>query len=126
VAFPHSHSHPPSAGVLSENASFSESGDRRGAKRNVLPPFVTWRSGVRPSDPMTCSSYSPLASERNAIHLPSGDQAGLRSRAPGVAVRVRTSPFSAGEGGSAPPALDTPRLLWGGGAYRALTLRSYG
>jgi hypothetical protein len=42
------------------------------------------------------SSYSPLSSERYAISFPSGDQAGPRSCAPGVAVRYRGSPFSAG------------------------------
>src|SRR5438128_5239689 len=110
VSLPPSTSHHHSARVLSENASFFESGDQRGAKRNVLPPFVTWRSGVRPSLPTTCSSYSPLASERNAIHLPSGDHAGSRSRAAGVWVRLRTSPCSAGTVNSSPRASITARL----------------
>ena len=46
----------------------------------------------------TCSSYSPLASEKYAIDWPSGDQAGERSCTPGVFVRLRGSPFLAGTG----------------------------
>ena len=40
--------------------------------------------------------YSPLASENHATRLPSGDQTGVRSAAPGVRVRLRASPFWAG------------------------------
>src|SRR5262245_50423491 len=99
--------------VLSENASFLESGDQTGPNRNVPGSFVTWRSGVLPSAPTTCSWYSPNASERWAVHLPSGDPAGSRSRAPGVFVRVRTSPFSAGTVNNSPRAAITARFADG-------------
>src|SRR5260221_11519208 len=42
------------------------------------------------------SLYSPLRSENQAMDLPSGDQAGERSLAPGELVRLRSSPFSRG------------------------------
>src|SRR5439155_24644562 len=79
VSLPVATWHHHSVRVLSESASFFESGGQRGGKRKVAPPWVTCRSLVLPSLPTTCSSYSPLASERNAIHLPSGDHAGSRS-----------------------------------------------
>ena len=43
-----------------------------------------------------CRAYSPVSSEKYAMRLPSGDQAGDRSAAPVVLVRLRASPFSAG------------------------------
>src|ERR1035438_8283271 len=43
-----------------------------------------------------CSAYSPDSSEKYAMVLPSGDHAGVRSMTPGVLVKLRTSPFSAG------------------------------
>src|SRR3984885_8585121 len=42
------------------------------------------------------SWYSPDASPKYAMDFPSGDQAGSRSAEPGVRVRLRVSPFSAG------------------------------
>jgi hypothetical protein len=96
--------------VLSENASFFESGDHTRAKRNVAGSFVICFAGNLPSADSTVSWYSPDASDQHAIHLPSGDQTGSRSRALGVFVRLRTSPFSAGTENSSPRASITARL----------------
>jgi hypothetical protein len=115
--------------VLSEKSSFFESGDHLGAYRNVAPSRVTCRAGVLPSAPTTWSWYSPEASERYAIHLPSGDQAGSRSRAPVVRVRLRTSPFSAGTLNSSPRASTAARLAEGDRAKPPMwsaTLRNSG
>ena len=53
---------------------------------------------ARPCRPAarTCSAYSPDASEKYAIGLPSGDHAGAARAPPVVLVRLRGSPFSAG------------------------------
>src|SRR5262245_50753773 len=99
--------------VLSENATFFESGDQRGGYRKVAPPFVTWRSGVLPSAPIPLISYSPLASDRYTIRLPSGDHEGSRSRDPGECVRLRASPCSAGTVKMSPRASRTARFADG-------------
>ena len=68
------------------------------------------RGGVAPSaDPIT-SRYSPLRSLNHEIDFPSGDQAGFRSATPGVPVRFRQSPFSAGTVKMSPRASITARL----------------
>src|SRR5215813_7028215 len=43
-----------------------------------------------------CNAYSPDSSEKNAMDLPSGDQAGSRSATVVLCVKLRTSPFSPG------------------------------
>src|SRR3989442_12628661 len=53
--------------------------------------------------------YSPPASEKYAIVLPSGDQAGERSTTAGVRVRARLSPFFAGTVKMSPRASNTAR-----------------
>ncbi len=53
VSLPVATSQVHSVRVLSENASFFESGDHWGGKRKVEPPCVTWRGAVVPSLPMT-------------------------------------------------------------------------
>jgi hypothetical protein len=49
---------------LSLKASFFESGDQTGWKRQILPSFVTRRSWPEPSPGRTQTSYSPVRSER--------------------------------------------------------------
>src|SRR5215471_8740643 len=113
VTLPDAASHQNNRPVLSAYASFFESGDHVSGKRNVPCSFVTWRAGVLPSAAITYAWYSPVASPQYAIHLPSGDHAGSRSRAPGVFVRSRTSPFSAGTLNSSPRASITARFADG-------------
>src|ERR1051325_9342781 len=57
---------------------------------------VSVRAGPGPSCGPMRISYSPVSSVNQAIDLPSGDQTGERSFAPGDWVRFRSSPFSAG------------------------------
>ncbi len=54
--------------------------------------------------------YSPDSSEKYAIVFPSGDHDGLRSITPGVSVRLRTSPFSAGTVRISPRASKSARI----------------
>src|SRR6202035_4223188 len=56
-----------------------------------------------------CKAYSPDSSEKNAIHLPSGDQDGSRSAAAAVRVKFRVLPFSAGTVKISPRASKTAR-----------------
>src|SRR5215468_2304794 len=69
-----------------------------------------------------CNAYSPDSSEKYAIHLPSGDQDGLRSITPVVLVRLRGSPFSAGTVMISPRASKTARAPVG--EMWALKIRS--
>ena len=55
------------------------------------------------------SSYSPPLSLHEAIHRPSGDQAGNRSAAPDECVRLRTAPCRAGTVKISPRASNTAR-----------------
>src|SRR5438045_2044368 len=75
------------APVLSLKAIFLLSGDQVGAKRKQLPSLVSCLGSPVPSAGRTHSSYSPVWSEKYAIHLPSGDQEGSRSATPLLRVR---------------------------------------
>ena len=81
---------------------------RRVVERRRLPSW-NFLTSPWPLWSRRCSSYSPLASEKYAIDLPSGDQAGSRSAAPGELVRLRTSPFLAGTVRISPRASKTAR-----------------
>src|SRR6185503_13954083 len=69
---------PPSSGsryidpVLSQKTMCFESGDQFIRRRKAWPPWVSTRGSAEPSAAATTTSYSPLASESHAIHLPSG------------------------------------------------------
>src|SRR6185295_8773678 len=82
--------------VLSEYVMRFESGDHVGPPRKTWPSRVTRRASPLPSAGRTYSSYSPLASEKYAIHFPSGLQEGSRSAAALVRVRLRGVPLFAG------------------------------
>jgi hypothetical protein len=69
---------------------------------------------------VTYSSYSPEASEKYAIDLPSGLQAGVRSAAPLVRVRLRGEPFLAGAVQTSPRASTTARLPVGEMAHEVM------
>ena len=49
---------------------------------------------LRPNSSHSHTASLPFSSPMKAIHLPSGDQLGCCSRAPGVRVSRRVSPFS--------------------------------
>src|SRR5690606_40589860 len=53
-------------------------------------------SGARASEGRIQSWYSPVSSEKYAIHLLSGDHDGSRSATPSVRVRARVTPSFAG------------------------------
>src|ERR1044072_10051810 len=55
------------------------------------------------------SSYSPVRSEKKAIHFPSGDQCGVSSREALELVRFLTSPFLAGTVKTSPRAPNNAR-----------------
>ena len=61
---------------------------RRQVEASASSSSRIFRGSPRPSESRTCSSYSPLSSEKYAIHLPSGDQAGSRSITPVVVGQV--------------------------------------
>src|SRR5215470_3664609 len=63
-----------------------------------------------PCSSQTQTSSRPLLSLTKAIHLPSRDQAGCPSRAPGVRVSRRTSPLSVATVNSSPCVAITARL----------------
>ena len=63
----------------------------------------------RPFCGRRCKAYSPDSSEKYAMVLPSGDQAGSRSITAVVLVRFRASPFSAGTVMMSPRASKTAR-----------------
>ena len=77
-------------------ASFFPSGLHAGSNFHGAPSFVSGFGSPEPSAARTQISYSPVASERYAIRLPSGDHAGARSRTPCVSVRTRVCPSFAG------------------------------
>ena len=77
-------------------ASFFPSGLQAGSNFHGAPSFVSCFGSPEPSAARTQISYSPVASERYATRLPSGDHAGARSRTPCDSVRLRVCPSFAG------------------------------
>src|SRR5207302_1144470 len=71
------------------------------------------------------SWYSPDSSEKYATHLPSGDHEGSRSMTPGVLVRLRMSPFSAGAVSTSPCASNTARAPLGESVAEAISLSTF-
>ena len=98
---------------LSPNAISLLSGDQSRRWRMALPPLVSCRGALEPSCATIQISSSPLASEIYATLLPSGDQAGHLSCAPGVLVRLRVTPFSTGAEKMSPRALNSTRSPFG-------------
>lgn len=68
---------------------------------------------LRPSAGSVYSSYSPVASAKYAIVLPSGLHRALRSQTPSVRVRLRGVPCSAGADQTSPRATTATRLPLG-------------
>src|SRR5262245_28832844 len=82
---------------LSEKTIFLLSGDPRGEQKNDgCAPTSNGRTSPDPSCATTLSAYAPEASEKYAIDVPSGDQAGSRSATPDECVRLRMSPCFSG------------------------------
>src|SRR4051794_38284985 len=94
------------------------SGDHVVPDRKPAPSMVIRRGGAEPSDGASVSSYSPVASEKNAMVRPSGLQAGSRSATPPVRVMFRggdepvsTQMSPRAETATAAPSGDTVTLL---------------
>src|SRR5687767_6379152 len=85
-------------------------GDHAGAYGRLAPGHAISRGAARPSCPAMYRRYSPLRSLKYATERPSGLQSGRMSAAPPDAVRLRTSPFSAGTVNTSPRASTTARL----------------
>src|SRR6185503_4101599 len=86
------------------------SGDHVARLKNAVDGNEIARAGVTPVGSPIMSWYSPLASENHATCAPSGDHTGPRSCAPGLWVRLRKSPFSAGTVKISPRASNATRI----------------